>query len=137
MLVLLGICFAGILANRFVWSKLPTVLYVVTLGMVITLPGFPGSETFSAWVGKVNFLALTTPILAYAGVGIGKDINITNGFSFSSTSTFAFLKSRRNVAWVPIPTRERGPRASRSSRGAPRARARAPPPIGRVAGRSR
>lgn len=75
MLVLLGICFAGILANRFVWSKLPTVLYVVTLGMVITLPGFPGSETFSAWVGKVNFLALTTPILAYAGVGIGKDIN--------------------------------------------------------------
>jgi putative effector of murein hydrolase LrgA (UPF0299 family) len=26
-------------------------------------------------VGKVNFLALTTPILAYAGVGIGKDIN--------------------------------------------------------------
>lgn len=73
MAVLFGICILGILANRFV-LKLPTALYIVTFGMVLTLPGFPGSETVAAWVSKINFLALTTPILAYAGVGIGKDL---------------------------------------------------------------
>lgn len=73
--VLLGICVLGVLANRFVWSKLPTVLYVVTLGTIITLPGFPGAGYFTAWVSKVNFLTLTTPILAYAGVSIGKDLD--------------------------------------------------------------
>ena len=76
MAVLLGICLAGILSNRFVWKKLPTVVYVITFGMLVTLPGFPGSSMFTAWVGKVNFLALTTPILAYAGVGIGKDLDV-------------------------------------------------------------
>ncbi|SKA66977.1 hypothetical protein [Desulfobaculum bizertense] len=75
MAVLFGICLAGIAANRFVFSKLPPVLYIITFGMLVTLPGFPGSEQFAAWVSKVNFLALTTPILAYAGVGIGKDLD--------------------------------------------------------------
>ncbi|WP_022663319.1 hypothetical protein [Paucidesulfovibrio longus] len=73
MAVLVAICLLGVLANAYVF-KLPTVLYVITFGMIVTLPGFPGSEQFAAWVGKVNFLALTTPILAYAGVGIGKDL---------------------------------------------------------------
>lgn len=73
MAVLLVICVLGILANTYIY-KLPTVLYVITFGMVVTMPGVPGSETFAAWVSKVNFLALTTPILAYAGVGIGKDL---------------------------------------------------------------
>jgi NhaP-type Na+/H+ or K+/H+ antiporter len=62
MATLFVICVLGILANRFIY-KLPTVL-----------SGFPGSATVAAWVSKVNFLALTTPILAYAGVGIGKDL---------------------------------------------------------------
>lgn len=75
MAVLFVICMAGLMANRFIWKKLPAVLYVITFGMIITLPGFPGSEHFAAWVSKVNFLALTTPILAYAGVGIGKDLD--------------------------------------------------------------
>lgn len=71
--VLVGICLLGVFANKCIY-KLPTVLYVVTIGTIVTLPGFPGNELFSAWVAKVNFLALTTPILAYAGVGIGKDL---------------------------------------------------------------
>ncbi len=73
MAVLAGICILGVLAHRYVY-KLPTVLYVITIGMIITMPGFPGNDTVAAWVSKVNFLALTTPILAYAGVGIGKDL---------------------------------------------------------------
>jgi hypothetical protein len=73
MAVLVGVCILGILANKYVY-KLPAVLYVITFGMIITMPGVPGHEAVAAWVSKVNFLALTTPILAYAGIGIGKDL---------------------------------------------------------------
>lgn len=73
MAVLVSICILGVLANKFIYN-LPTVLYVITIGMIITMPGVPGSQLFAGWVSKVNFLALTTPILAYAGVGIGKDL---------------------------------------------------------------
>ncbi|XXJ20593.1 hypothetical protein ACR42D_13860 [Desulfovibrio caledoniensis] len=73
MAVLVAICVLGVLANKYVY-KLPTVLYVITFGMIITMPGVPGHEAVAAWVSKVNFLALTTPILAYAGIGIGKDL---------------------------------------------------------------
>lgn len=73
MAVLVGICILGVLANKYIYN-LPTVLYVITFGMIITMPGVPGHEMFAGWVAKVNFLALTTPILAYAGVGIGKDL---------------------------------------------------------------
>lgn len=73
MAVLVSICLLGVLANQYIYN-LPTVLYVITFGMIITMPGVPGNALFAAWVSKVNFLALTTPILAYAGVGIGKDL---------------------------------------------------------------
>lgn len=73
MAVLVGVCVLGVLANRYIY-KLPTVLYVITFGMIITMPGVPGHETFAALVSKVNFLALTTPILAYVGIGIGRDL---------------------------------------------------------------
>lgn len=73
--ILLAICIAGVLSNNYLFKKLPTVLYVVTFGTIITMPGFPGSQAISQYVGKVHFLALTTPILAYVGVGIGKDLD--------------------------------------------------------------
>ena len=38
----------------------------------MTVPGFPGAATISGLVGKVNFLALATPILGYAGIYTGK-----------------------------------------------------------------
>lgn len=75
MAILFGICVAGVVSNKFIWDKLPTVLYVVTYGTILTLKGFPGAEMVSAYVSKVHFLALTTPILAYAGIGIGKDLD--------------------------------------------------------------
>lgn len=41
----------------------------------MTIPGFPGSDIVNLYVKKVGFLALCTPILAYAGVAIGKDLD--------------------------------------------------------------
>ena len=44
-------------------------------GIVDSIPGVPGSEIVNLYVKKVGFLALCTPILAYAGVAIGKDLD--------------------------------------------------------------
>ena len=35
----------------------------------------PGSAIISGYVAKVNFLALTTPILAYAGIYTSKNLD--------------------------------------------------------------
>lgn len=75
MLILVAIALAGILMSKFIPIKLPAVAYIVTLGCLLTYPGFPGSAYIVSSMAKVNFLALTTPILAYVGLSIGKDMD--------------------------------------------------------------
>jgi hypothetical protein len=72
--ILLLLCISGVATNMFLLKKIPSVLFVITYGVIITLPTFPYSAVTNAYVAKVHFLALTTPILAYAGVAIGKDL---------------------------------------------------------------
>lgn len=75
MLILIAISMGGILLGKYMPGGIPGVAYVVTLGCIVTYPGFPGAEAMNALIKKVNFLALTTPILAYAGIAIGKDLD--------------------------------------------------------------
>jgi len=42
----------------------PTIAYIGTISLVLTIPGMPFSKEILAAVGKVNFLALATPIIA-------------------------------------------------------------------------
>ena len=58
------------------WKGLPSVAYIVTLGCIVTIPGFPGAEQLTAWASKVSFIGLCTPILAYAGIAICKDLDV-------------------------------------------------------------
>ena len=60
---------------KFLPGNIPAVAYVVTLACLLSYPGVPGSEYVNAYVKKVGFLQLCTPILAYAGVSIGKDLD--------------------------------------------------------------
>jgi hypothetical protein len=87
MLILMGICLLGVIIARFMPGQLPSVAYIVVIGCIVTYPDFPGAKMLNAYIAKVNFLALTTPILAYAGIGIGKDID-------------AFLKSGWRIVIV-------------------------------------
>ncbi len=76
MIFLIAISILGIICAKVIPVKIPAVAYVVTIGCIVTIPGFPGATIFNAWAQKVNFLALTTPILAYAGISIGKDLGM-------------------------------------------------------------
>lgn len=58
------------------WHGLPIVAYATTIGCILTIPGFPGAEYMAAATGKISFLGLCTPILAYAGLSVGKDMDL-------------------------------------------------------------
>jgi hypothetical protein len=69
------ICVVGLLLARFVPIYIPTIAYVGTISLVLTIPGMPYSKEILAAVGKVNFLALATPIIAFTSLSIAKDLD--------------------------------------------------------------
>ncbi|MDO5718691.1 MAG: DUF340 domain-containing protein [Tissierellia bacterium] len=75
ILILVGVSFIGIVLAKVIPLKIPSVAYIVTLATIITIPGFPLAEQITELTSKVNFLALTTPILGYAGIYIGKNLD--------------------------------------------------------------
>ena len=75
MVILIVISLAGIVAARVLPGGIPAVAYITTLGCFLTYPGFLGSEIVNMYMKKVGFLSLCTPILAYAGISIGKDMD--------------------------------------------------------------
>lgn len=75
MIILVIIAFIGIALAKLIPIKIPSVAYIVTIATVLTIPGGPLAELISAHTAKVNFLALCTPILAYAGIYTGKNID--------------------------------------------------------------
>ena len=75
VLILIVIAFLGILLSKIVPIKIPSVAYIVTLSTIVTIPGMPMAELISTYTAKVNFLALCTPILAYAGIYTGKNLD--------------------------------------------------------------
>lgn len=75
MLILVAMAVVGIVLAKVIPVKIPSVAYIVTLATILTVPGVPGADIISAYTSKVNFLALCTPILAYAGIYTGKNLD--------------------------------------------------------------
>lgn len=75
MLILLAIVCAGYVLAKVVPLKLPTIAYISALAIIASIPGVPGAQYVTQYVGKVQFLALTTPVLSYAGISIAKDMS--------------------------------------------------------------
>lgn len=76
MLMLIALAFVGMWLGKVLPGGIPGVAYVVTIGCILTYPGFPTSAVISSAVSKVGFLQLCTPILAYAGIAICKDLDV-------------------------------------------------------------
>lgn len=74
MLIIVAVTVLGFIFAKIVPIKLPVVIWISILALVITTPIFPGNETVIKFTEKVNFMALATPILAYAGLSFGKDL---------------------------------------------------------------
>jgi len=72
--IVIGVVVAGYALYRLTLRKLPAVIWVSLIGMLLTHPAFPYAGQVATMTGKVNFLALATPILAFAGLSIAKDV---------------------------------------------------------------
>jgi hypothetical protein len=75
MLILLAFVFVGLVLTRVIPIYVPAIAYISTIALILTVPGFPYAKETLAYVNKVNFLALATPIIAFASLSIAKDLD--------------------------------------------------------------
>jgi len=68
----------GLLINDLICAKTkiraPAILYISLVGIIMGIPGFPNAAAFVAESNKIGLLPMAVPILAYAGISIGKDL---------------------------------------------------------------
>ncbi len=72
MIILVLICLVGLIIQKIIPVNIPSVAYVAIVGILVSMPWMPGSTQIIEWTNSVNLLALATPILAYAGIAIGR-----------------------------------------------------------------
>ena len=76
VLLLVVITAFGILVSHLPGFRiLPMVFWVSIIAVVISLPGFPGGDWVIHYTKQVGFLPIPTPVLAYCGLSLGKDID--------------------------------------------------------------
>ena len=96
-LILLGICLVSYLiydlTHKFL-PMIPAVLWICTITAVLSFP-FCGSfaDMMVSELDKIQFSALCTPVLAYAGISIGKDMETfkKQGLSIVVITLLAFV----------------------------------------------
>jgi hypothetical protein len=81
-LILLGLTLIGIALSRYLPIKLPMVFWISIIALLSTTPICPFAKAFTDYTNKVEFLALATPILAYAGLAVGKDLGMLKRMSW-------------------------------------------------------
>ncbi|WP_040287441.1 hypothetical protein [Sporosarcina koreensis] len=72
MITLIVICLAGFILRELIPVNFPSIAYISIIGVLVSMPWFPGSGKIVEWTSHVELLALATPILAYAGIAIGR-----------------------------------------------------------------
>ena len=74
LLIMIGAVILGVVLNRATGRKIPAVCWVSLVAMFLTSPLFPWAADMVALTAKINFLALITPMLTFAGLSIAKDV---------------------------------------------------------------
>src|SRR3546814_4429047 len=71
---MVAIVLCGLVLKRLV-PKLPLMLFLAVLSNVVTIPGaWPLAETTTAVVKQVEFMSLTTTVLALAGFSVARKL---------------------------------------------------------------
>ncbi|ANZ34575.1 hypothetical protein [Staphylococcus carnosus] len=71
ILALIGIALAGMIIQKLIPLNIPSIAYIGILGLILTIPGVPGSAQLVHWTHNVELMALCNPVVAYAGISIG------------------------------------------------------------------
>ncbi|MGL5334747.1 MAG: hypothetical protein ACRC9R_01145 [Enterovibrio sp.] len=65
------VVFASLVAKRYIPSSLPAFAYATIIGILICLPETPVRTLFIGAVSKISFLSCCVPLLAFAGLSVG------------------------------------------------------------------
>lgn len=93
-------------------KKFPVILWVSVVAAVVSSPIFPYHTELVTITDQVSLLAVCTPVLAYAGLAIGKDLALFKNISwriipvslavFSGTFIFAALIAQVTLHWEGV-----------------------------------
>lgn len=72
--IIVGVVAAGYAMYLLTRRKIPAVVWVSLVAMCLTSPICPAAGAVAELTGKINFLALATPIITFAGLSIAKDV---------------------------------------------------------------
>ncbi|OBR91100.1 MULTISPECIES: hypothetical protein [Clostridium] len=99
MAILVAITLIGIIIKKIVPANIPTVFWVSIVAVLVTSPLNPyGAFLDKQYLEKIDMIALTTPVLAFAGLSLGKDLKLFKSLSWKIiivaltvyTGTFVF-----------------------------------------------
>lgn len=83
MAILVGITLIGIIIKKIIPLNLPMVFWVSIVAILVTCPLDPyGAYLDTQYLDKIDMLALTTPVLAFAGLSLGKDLKLFKELSW-------------------------------------------------------
>lgn len=74
LMILLGMIAIACLIRRIMPFYFPIIALISTVALIMTIPQFPGAQFMSKYIDKVSFISLCTPVVAYAGIAITKDL---------------------------------------------------------------
>jgi len=76
MLIIVAIAMFSIIIKELLPKiKFPAFAWASLIGLVLTMPFMPTAEPLLRYVKAVNYMAITTPILAFAGISVGNKIS--------------------------------------------------------------
>ena len=80
--ILVVITLLGILVARIMPGNLPMVFWVSIVAILSTSSISPFAATITQYTAKIDFLAICTVVLAYAGLTVGKDLDMFKKMSW-------------------------------------------------------
>jgi len=75
MFILCLISLVGLILEKIIPVNIPSILYISLIGLILALPISPVSGVIIHYTSRVELISLTTILLAYAGIAMGKDLN--------------------------------------------------------------
>lgn len=82
-IVIFGVAMIGYAISQLPYfKKLSPIFWVGIVGVLMSSPIFPGNEYINKASSVIQFAALGTPTLAYAGLSLGKDLPMLRKMSW-------------------------------------------------------
>ncbi|MCO5868182.1 hypothetical protein M8636_16745 [Clostridioides difficile] len=82
VMLILAAMAAMIIKDLFSKSIFPAFGFATIIGLLLSMPYSPTSEVFLTNTNNINFMAITTPLLAFAGISVGNKIEALKEMSW-------------------------------------------------------